>query len=1495
MTLAAGSTLGPYEVIELLGAGGMGEVYRARDPRLGRDVAVKVLPEDVAGDAQRLGLFEREARAVAALNHPNILTVHDVGTHDGVPYVVTELLDGEDLRELARRRSPTMKQILGYALQAARGLEAAHAKGIVHRDLKPENVFLTTDGRVKVLDFGLAKLVRREEVHTDAPTASRSTTPGQVMGTVAYMSPEQARGQPVDARSDVFSFGVVLYELLAEKHPFRRDTMTATLTAIVEEMPADLDSLNRGVPPAVSGIVRRCLEKGREERYESGHDVVVALEAVLAAPSEALSLLEVEERSPYPGLASFTERDAGVFFGREREVDDLWQRIQNRKLLAVIGPSGVGKTSFVRAGIIASRPVGWGAVHATPGSNPGLGLAQALTPDLAGDAEAIGELLAGVAEFSQTGGSERVVAAARRWRSRHVDALLVIDQFEELFTLNPPETQARMAVLLERLAFEADVHVVLSIRDDFLIRCADHEPLAPVFQSLTPLAALSRDGLRRAVVEPAKKTGYRFEDDGLVEEMVSEVEGSRGALPLLAFAVARLWEKRDRETKLLRREAYQEIAGVAGALAQHAEATMDRIGSEHQGLVREIFRNLLTAQGTRTVIDRDELLSAHPDRAAADRILRQLIDARLLTSYEVRESDAEAGDAGAESRHRIEIVHESLLKAWPRLVRWQAQDEEGAQLRDELRQAARVWDEHDRSDDRLWSGTAFREYEIWRERYTGGLTETEEAFASAMTSLAARRRRRRRVAGVGAVVLLAVLAIVFAGLWRRSVLETRRAVASKLVTMGHYALEEERTEALAFAIASLRRADTPEARRLALRALWAGPPATVLPTRPKLSSLVAYYEGFAWALAFDSDGRQLAVGHFDGRVRVFSRDGGAPVELEAFKPNSVPVVLSFSPDGRRLTGSLSDARGEVPIWKIEGGQIEQVLELGDVEQAGALFEGDGATVLAFAQQPLGEDAVPGDRTIRWIIRRQPLGDGSARHVGTVEGTRSPAPLPDLVRGLVPVGRGTAVELHRLETLGTEPGRVVARHPAPFGLTNIPAFDPSRERIALADSEGNLCVWPLDGDGSSPERCMKAPPQAFRLALPPDGSLLALAGATEGAWLWDFEGPAGVEPLRFDREGPQTNAVAFSPDGRWLATSSAGAGFDVALWPITDRYCRILSGHEGDLSKAWFGLVFAHDGSRLYTQGANDGTLLSWDLAAGAGFGPTVVFQTTRQTARALLADPQGRHLLWLGSEEDWRVPLDGTEPTRLEGFPDLPGRLSPDGHLVAWRQSGAVLVHDLESGERQELDAPGEGNIWGFPTFDPRGRLVFTRGGVVSRWDPSTRSTEILIEGLDGAAYPWSDKLYVSTGGDTTPGTRSILDLEDGSRRRIARAHQPPCLLYRNRSGSIVASAHLDGEIRVSTLFGEEAHLLLGHQGRVIGVAISPDERWIASTGEDGTIRLWPMPDLSRPPLHSLPHDELMARLEALTNLRVVPDAESYTGYEVDLTAHRGWQTVPEW
>ncbi len=227
MTIAAGTRLGPYEIIAPVGAGGMGEVYRARDTRLGRDVAVKVLPSSYADNKERLQRFEQEACAAGALNHPNILIVHDIGSHDDAPYVVSELLEGETLRQRTTGAALAQRRVVDYALQIAHGLAAAHDKGIVHRDLKPENLFVTKDGRIKILDFGLAKLTGAADSgqsQTDIPTRRVDTDPGKVMGTVGYMSPEQVRGRPADHRSDIFSLGAILYEMLAGKRAFRGES-----------------------------------------------------------------------------------------------------------------------------------------------------------------------------------------------------------------------------------------------------------------------------------------------------------------------------------------------------------------------------------------------------------------------------------------------------------------------------------------------------------------------------------------------------------------------------------------------------------------------------------------------------------------------------------------------------------------------------------------------------------------------------------------------------------------------------------------------------------------------------------------------------------------------------------------------------------------------------------------------------------------------------------------------------------------------------------------------------------------------------------------------------------------------------------------------------------------------------------------------------------------------------------------------------------------------
>lgn len=313
MPINIGKSVGVYEIVSHIGSGGMGDVYRARDPRLSRDVAIKVLPSGFAEDSDRLQRFEQEARAAGMLNHPNILSVHDIGSFNGSTYLVTEYLEGETLREKLGSGPLPLRKTIDYALQLARGLSAAHEKGIVHRDLKPENLFITKDGRLKILDFGLAKLTQPENPGplTQLPT-SPGTEPGIVLGTMGYMSPEQVRGKIADHRSDIFAFGAILYEMLTGTRAFRGETAADTMSAILQKDPPELQSTNRNIPPALARIVQHCLEKDVEQRFHSAGDIAFSLES-LSGLSESAVTTAVS--SPQPKVrVSIWQMMAFAFF-----------------------------------------------------------------------------------------------------------------------------------------------------------------------------------------------------------------------------------------------------------------------------------------------------------------------------------------------------------------------------------------------------------------------------------------------------------------------------------------------------------------------------------------------------------------------------------------------------------------------------------------------------------------------------------------------------------------------------------------------------------------------------------------------------------------------------------------------------------------------------------------------------------------------------------------------------------------------------------------------------------------------------------------------------------------------------------------------------------------------------------------------------------------------------------------------------------------------------
>jgi len=320
MVLTSGTKLGPYEIQAPLGAGGMGEVYRARDPRLDRSVAIKILPAGFSSDADRLQRFQQEARVLSSLSHPNLLAIFDVGNQNGSHYLVSELLEGESLRERLNAGPLPLRKAVDYGVQMANGLGAAHEKGIVHRDLKPDNIFITKDGRVKILDFGLAKPT--QEVGGNAATlAGPATMPGVVLGTAGYMSPEQVRGKTADVRSDIFSFGAILYEMVAGQRAFRGDSSIETMNAILKDDPPEISTATKNISPAMERLIRRCLEKAPEERFQSARDLAFALDA-LSGVSGTTATHMASVRSPrkvrlalLSSLAALTALTLGFFAG----------------------------------------------------------------------------------------------------------------------------------------------------------------------------------------------------------------------------------------------------------------------------------------------------------------------------------------------------------------------------------------------------------------------------------------------------------------------------------------------------------------------------------------------------------------------------------------------------------------------------------------------------------------------------------------------------------------------------------------------------------------------------------------------------------------------------------------------------------------------------------------------------------------------------------------------------------------------------------------------------------------------------------------------------------------------------------------------------------------------------------------------------------------------------------------------------------------------------
>jgi formylglycine-generating enzyme required for sulfatase activity len=772
-----GEMIGEFRLLESLGSGGMGEVYLGHDTLLDRPVAIKILRDDESLRATHEA-YLNEARAAARIQHPNVAAVYRVGEVDGRKFIAGELVRGKSL-DLLPKPLP-WREALKLAIGLCRGLAAAHRRGVLHGDLKPANAILAEDGTVKLVDFGLAQLL-------DAEGSKHEVDPSAVLGTPYYMPPEAWVAQSLSRRSDVYSMGALLYELVTGHPPFFGKQPHEIAFHSMRGQIAPISAAVADVDPRFTEILQRCLERAPERRYPSAEELREALEELDAASRGAA----VPEGNPYRGLLAFEAAHRALFFGRDSEIGTILERLRTDPFVLVAGDSGTGKSSLCRAGVLPRVAAGgldgaaagepsesraYRTVQLVPGRRPATALAAALAPELGKTED---EVFRMVLDRPDT---LRGALSARTGRDRGL--LVFVDQLEELLTISHPAEAAAVSEALGQLAQRVPgVRLLMSIRGDFLARATVlpglGEELTPAIYLLRPL---SPEKMRQAIVGPARTKGVSFESDDLVESLIASTGRTEGGLPLLQFALSELWDAKPEASTIITARSLEEIGGVEGALARHADHVLHRLPVGQQAAARRMLCSLVTLERTRARRMGPELTGDDPNAAAA---LDALVRGRLLVASEVLGGTA------------VEIAHEALVTGWFTLRRMLDEQAEARVVRDRLETAAADWKRLGKGADVLWGAAQLAETARLDIEF---LSSGEKDFLE--ESHKALKRRRRLRAG-----LLLLVPVVLVFIYGAAQMKARRDLEARL--QGYL---REAAAALADAEAQAREADDGERR-----------------------------------------------------------------------------------------------------------------------------------------------------------------------------------------------------------------------------------------------------------------------------------------------------------------------------------------------------------------------------------------------------------------------------------------------------------------------------------------------------------------------------------------------------------------------------------------------------------------------------------------------------------------------------------------------------------